>query len=178
MNITKEISDSVYGSVSDSVWDSVSDSVYDSASASVRETYMTTTIKIVKGTGGAETDYFRDKLITMYERWAAKNGCTSLIHEDIITIVGEGSDALTQEHGVHRFCFISPYDPQGRRHTVFAQVLVNSFEDNLSWTNDRVRNYMMHPVQVARNTKTDKKVNGVDFSVDHVFDGNPDLLWN
>lgn len=144
----------------------------------VFKTYMTTTIKIVKGTGGAETDYFRDKLISMYEKWAAKNGCSSLIHEDTITIVGEGSDALTQEHGVHRFCFISPYDPQGRRHTVFAQVLVNTFEESLSWINDRVRNYMMHPVQLVRNTKTDKKVSGVDFSVDHVFDGNPDLLWD
>lgn len=138
---------------------------------------MATAIKIVKGTGGTETDYFFHRLLAMYERWAMKNGCTSLINEDTITIIGESSDSLTQEHGVHRFCFISPYDPQGRRHTVFAKVLVNTFEDNLSWTNDRVRNYMMHPLQLVRNTKTDKKVSGFDM-VEHVFDGNPDILWD
>lgn len=59
---------------------------------------------------------------------------------------------LEYEPGVHRFSFFSPFDEQGRRHTVFASVSVDGYCPDLT-----VRNYVLGPYLRVADTRTKRE---------------------
>jgi len=77
---------------------------------------------------------------------------------------------LQQEHGVHRFLRISPYDAQGRRHTSFAGVEVSGIE---GVPEGPIRSYTLNPHHQA----TDVRKRYSTEKVHDVLAGGEELDW-
>lgn len=97
---------------------------------------------IVAGAGGVDSRDWVTMLARMYSSWADKQS-PKLTSEIVDTDHGDSSSTLPRsltlkfagkfpfaygmlkcDAGVHRLVRISPFDPQGKRHTSFAQVLI------------------------------------------------------
>ena len=88
------------------------------------------------GAGGTEAQDWAQMLFRMYCRWGERHGfkVKTLDYQDgdeagikSATILIEGENAygyMKSEAGVHRLVRVSPFDPQGRRHTSFSSVEV------------------------------------------------------
>jgi peptide chain release factor 2 len=108
-------------------------------------------LEIVAGVGGADAFDWAKMLSTMYYDWALymnyrvryideQKEDTAFVADGYrkVTLKLEGTEAygwMKAEAGVHRLVRKSPFDPQGKRHTSFAQVRVypvveNDGEDN------------------------------------------------
>jgi peptide chain release factor 2 len=109
-------------------------------------------VDIVAGAGGEDAFDWVQMLYKMYSGWAKIQGFKS---ETVCTTQGDreqgfrsvtmrliGSAVLgwmKAEAGVHRLVRISPFDPQHKRHTSFAQVIVYPhFQSSLSAKNFQV----------------------------------------
>lgn len=105
-------------------------------------------LEIHPGVGGADAFDWVRMLVGMYLLWAKSCGrrLTLLEAEDsgdggyrsaLLKCTGENSFGwLSAEAGVHRLVRISPFDPTGKRHTSFAQVVVYPEIDEKSPSND------------------------------------------
>lgn len=78
------------------------------------------------------------------------------------------SNELGGEHGLHRVCRISPYDPKLRRHTTFCYVVIDDQESS----SEVVRSYVFNPYQKVKNYKDDRQTTDIN----GVFNGNLDFL--
>lgn len=104
-------------------------------------------LEIVAGVGGADAFDWAKMLSLMYFEWGAQmNFRVNFIDEQKeestfvaggyrrVTLKIEGSQAygwMKAEAGVHRLVRKSPFDPQGKRHTSFAQVRIYPVPDDL-----------------------------------------------
>ena len=105
-------------------------------------------LEIHPGVGGADAFDWVRMLVDMYLLWAKTCGrrMTLLEAEDsgdggyrsaLLKCSGQNSFGwLSAEAGVHRLVRISPFDPTGKRHTSFAQVVVYPEIDEKSPTTD------------------------------------------
>lgn len=75
--------------------------------------------------------YIKRLLETMYTRWQG---------------------TLDYERGSHRFCFFSPFDEQGRRVTVFANVAVDGIASEV-----RARSYILGPYLRVSDERTKRE---------------------
>jgi peptide chain release factor 2 len=96
-------------------------------------------LQIVSGAGGTESCDWVKMLSKMYLKWAiSEDFITKIIDENrdddslggyrSITMKITGNNAYGMckaDAGVHRLVRISPFDPQNKRHTSFAQVVVS-----------------------------------------------------
>ena len=96
-------------------------------------------LQINAGAGGTESCDWAGMLATMYHNWGPENGfrLTAVDEHANAEVGGAGYRSVTlkvtgdraygwlkSEAGVHRLVRISPFDPQKKRHTSFAQVVV------------------------------------------------------
>ena len=105
---------------------------------------MAEVVTVTPGAGGEDAARWADLLRAMYARW---------------------DGPVDQEPGVHRLVRISPFDPEGRRHTCFALVEVDGLAADAGddgW-GAQVRSYTIHPSQRVKDHRT-----GVE---------TPDALW-
>ncbi len=103
-------------------------------------------LEIVAGVGGADAFDWAKMLATMYYDWGAfmnyrvryideQKEDTAFVADGYrkVTLKVEGTEAygwMKAEAGVHRLVRKSPFDPQGKRHTSFAQVRVYPVVEN------------------------------------------------
>ncbi|MFN4181249.1 MAG: PCRF domain-containing protein [Candidatus Paceibacteria bacterium] len=93
-------------------------------------------LSIISGAGGDDAEDFTSMLLTMYMKYANKQGWEcALIHKHendhggyrniSIEISGKGAyGALKNENGVHRLVRVSPFNAAQKRHTSFSLVEV------------------------------------------------------
>jgi peptide chain release factor 2 len=100
-------------------------------------------LQIIAGAGGTESCDWVKMLSKMYLKWAiSEDFITKIMDENkdddslggyrsiTIKIIGNNSYGMCKaDAGVHRLVRISPFDPQQKRHTSFAQVLVSPYLD-------------------------------------------------
>ncbi|MFM7088544.1 MAG: PCRF domain-containing protein [Candidatus Paceibacterota bacterium] len=91
---------------------------------------------IISGAGGDDAEDFTSMLLTMYMKYATKQGWEAVLihkHENdhggyrniSIEISGKGAyGALKNENGVHRLVRVSPFNAAQKRHTSFSLVEV------------------------------------------------------
>ena len=96
-------------------------------------------IEVRSGAGGIEACDFVSILTRMYQRWAESKGFQAKLVEEVRGDVAGLKASVLQvtgdyaygwgkhESGVHRFCRVSPFDANGKRHTSFASVQVFPF---------------------------------------------------
>ena len=96
-------------------------------------------MQIVAGAGGVESRDWVAMLSRMYLSWSSTHHHVDLqarvLDSDVadmtMRFAGRGSyGVLKHEAGVHRLVRISPFDPQHKRHTSFAQVLIYPLPDD------------------------------------------------
>lgn len=105
--------------------------------------------------------HFRSMLASMY-----KNFGDGVIFTDAesITVEFEGEYDTNAEYGIHRLVRISPYDPQKRRHTVFAMVEIDGKSRE-----EQVCSYVFDPFTMAKNYINGKETENVE----EVLSGKP-----
>jgi protein subunit release factor B len=88
-------------------------------------------VEVTAGAGGEDSQDWARMLREMYAAW---NG------------------DLSNEAGVHRLVRISPFDAQSRRHTCFAQVIVDGDggSANGPW-GSRIRSYILAPYRLCKD---------------------------
>lgn len=84
-----------------------------------RPTEPSSRVRVEPGTNGPEAQYVKSLLEFMYTNWQG---------------------TLNYERGVHRVCFYSPFDERHRRHTSFANVVIDGVE-----TDFNTRSYILGP---------------------------------
>ena len=99
-------------------------------------------LTINSGAGGTEANDWSAMLMSMYVRWAERNGYKVTITDELegedagiksVTMQVEGDYAfgyLKAESGVHRLVRISPFNAQGKRQTTFSSVFVYPLVDD------------------------------------------------
>jgi peptide chain release factor 2 len=136
-------------------------------------------IQIVAGAGGTESCDWVSMLYNMYSQWAPRQEfIISLVDERPNDEAGAGYRSITArlsgemaygwmkaEAGVHRLVRVSPFDPQRKRHTSFAQVLVypdlppeDSFHNDINAKDLRIDTYRASGAGGQHVNKTDSAV--------------------
>ena len=112
---------------------------------------------------GVESQDWASMLRDMYEKYALKHDYKVGRFDDCLLISGNiPENWLLSERGIHRLVRISPHDPQKRRHTSFAEVIVD-LADGSEYM-EPVRSYILHPYTLVKDhlrgveTKDAKKV--------------------
>ena len=118
------------------------------------------------GSGGNESQDWAQMLLTMYMRWAARNGYRILVHDrelpewgslawaGIVRVVFEidcAPSLLAGEIGVHRLVRTSPFDAERRRYTSFAALTPNTEPINLE---THIRSYVFAPYHLVKDLRT------------------------
>jgi peptide chain release factor 2 len=101
-------------------------------------------MEIHSGAGGTESNDWAEMLMRMYIRWAEiyhsfkveiiekLGGDLVGIKSTVIKIIGEKAYGWAKsESGIHRLVRISPFDPNGKRHTSFASIGVTPVIEDL-----------------------------------------------
>ncbi len=143
-------------------------------------------LEIIPGAGGEEAVDWAYMLFNMYLLYCEENnievkqlrkerksgGC-SIEPDWILELTGD-TEKLKREHGIHRLVRISPFDNQARRHTSFAQVLINTeTQINKTW-GEQIRSYVLHPYKLIKTHAT----NQITEEVEKVLRGRLDLIWD
>ncbi len=108
-------------------------------------------VKVTAGAGGEDSQDWARMLREMYAAW-------------------EGD--LSHEAGVHRLVRISPFDEQSRRHTCFAQVIVDGDHGPNYYEHNAVRSYILDPYQLCKDHRTGQETE----EVHRVLVGELDLI--
>lgn len=127
----------------------------------------------ITGPSSQEGKAWEKTLANMYEAWAKRNEaqCDQQAMPDgvVLTMQGKYLDGLGLEHGIHRQMRKSPFDSQGRRFTVFAQVIVGA----LPKSDEVIRSYAFDPYQLVTDHRTNAQVRDLNA----VLDGDFGDLW-
>lgn len=141
---------------------------------------MSERYSIRAGSGGNESQDWAQMLLTMYMRWAARNGHQVLVHQyerpqwaslawaGIVRVDFEidcPSSLLQGEIGIHRLVRTSPFDAERRRHTSFAALALNCDPVNLE---THIRSYVLAPYHLVKDSRTKQEVSDVNA----VFEGH------
>ena len=129
---------------------------------------MDITLTIRPGAGGEESQDFALILSRMYIAWIHRHGYAGIEKsshgggkpsEYKITVWDVDAGKLDGEHGIHRLCRISPFDPRHRRHTSFASVEISGV---LNESNSPIRNYVLDPYKTAQDLRKNYSTEFVD----------------
>lgn len=149
-------------------------------------------LEINAGAGGAESQAWAAMVLHMYVRWCARKGLSIAPGREItkaehgiesaaLTIKGDDAERLLTEDGIHRMVRHSPFDAEGRRHTSFASVSVNSTVEGhivaprrrRSWGGlgaGQIRSYVLSPYKLAKDLRTGHEEKDVDAVLDGTID--------
>ena len=118
-------------------------------------------------------------LARMYMLWFKNRGVEyeNIVHDGEIdneyviqfNANNEARICLRTEIGIHRLVRVSPFDPENRRHTSFASVSLDDYDEDAM-----VRSYVFEPYQSVRDHLTKIEVTVVQ----PTLDGNIDLFIN
>jgi protein subunit release factor B len=127
--------------------------------------------------GGNESQDWAQMLLTMYMRWASRNSYRVLIHDRIMppwaSLAWAGivrveleidcpPELLAGEVGVHRLVRTSPFDPESRRHTSFAEFSGEGFAHMCFPSQVQVRRYTLTPYHLVKDLRTQQEVKDVN----------------
>lgn len=118
---------------------------------------------IESGAGGTEAEFWAESLLNMYLAYAAGQGALTDISEcqktehgiayaQIRIVAPKGLPSLEGEHGIHRLVRVPPSDPEGRRHTSFASVAVETAD--LEADLELVRTFVFDPYKLVQDHRT------------------------
>jgi protein subunit release factor B len=109
-------------------------------------------ISVRPSTPGPDGGEWAELLRSMYQMWASHKGYQSRRSEDRVIIAASAGDAasLRHEHGAHRLVRVSPFDPERRRCSTYAQVEVTGGIP----ADGPVRSYILDPYQLVRDART------------------------
>lgn len=117
---------------------------------------MSTTLRIT-GNASEEAQAWTQELAGMYEGWAALQGFASSrasLADGVAVTIECDPSACGMESGVHRQLKISRFDPKRRRHTAFAQVVINNDYPSTEF----VRSYVFDPYLRVTDHRTGQQV--------------------
>lgn len=113
-------------------------------------------IEIHAGSGGEESKDFQKLLWGMYSKFIMKklklDGKTVIATDSYANLIftsPEDSNFLDKETGVHRLVRVSPYDPEKRRHTSFATVVISKNDKVVGSSESLVRSYILDPYRAV-----------------------------
>lgn len=135
---------------------------------------MSERYQIKAGSGGNESQDWAQMLLSMYMRWAARNGYQVLVHRydmpQWASLAWAGIQCvefevdcppslLEGEIGIHRLVRTSPFDAERRRHTSFAALYPVStspadFEVH-------IRSYVFAPYHLVKDCRTKQEITDV-----------------
>ncbi len=133
-------------------------------------------LTIRSGVLSIESIAWAGMLSRMYVRWLKvynhKSNMRQMSNGTYVLVVNneEVRIRLRTEVGMHRLVCVSPFDPEDRRHTSFAEVRMADYhrEDRV------VRSYVFEPYQLVKDTRT-----GIESTdVQSVLDGDIDQFIN
>lgn len=118
-------------------------------------------MQIIAGAGGVESRDWVAMLSRMYLSWSGTHHHVDLqarvldsdVAEMTVRFAGRGSYGLLKhEAGVHRLVRISPFDPQHKRHTSFAQVLIYPLPEDTRALPSSSKNLDISPADLRIDT--------------------------
>lgn len=113
-----------------------------------------TTIQIQTSGDSPEQLEWVNTLTNMYYNWCKNNGCSAFVSKrggKEAEIQTDARISPLDESGLFRLVRVSPYDPEQRRHTVFARVIVDGVSD---YDTEPRRSFVLDPYQMATDHKT------------------------